>query len=255
MMTSFCFVYIYIYMQCYHLHYACRALNSTTCEFSRYHSTRCIVRCMWKYASESTKQWYTYLHKHTKHSNLLEIRTKAVETEVSTADYKEHMQSIYCQLDFRVKSVLQNTDWCLLWFFLGYRRVTWSGESSGGRATLHCLSSWGTLGETASEIHPGWEWKNTGTDRVDLGFSVVNTGKRKGEMHSYLFEVMDKAKAQGQNGTVQKGCNPAGSFCVAWTKQGSRDRPGRTQIVVAKDFLPCLWLLCTLTQLFHFLSV
>lgn len=24
-MTFFCFVYIYIYMQCYHLHYACRA--------------------------------------------------------------------------------------------------------------------------------------------------------------------------------------------------------------------------------------
>lgn len=61
----------------------------------------------------------------------------------------------------------------------------------------------------------GGNEKNTGTDRVDLGFSVVNTGKRKGEMHSYLFEVMDKAKAQGQNGTVQKGCNPADSFCVA----------------------------------------
>lgn len=188
------YIHIFIYIQCYHLHYACKALNVTTCEFSDITE----LDALWDACENAQcKARNSDIHICINTQNIAIPFLKSGDfqgcgnrhwsnPEVSTAGYKGHMQSIYCQFVFRVKSVLQTTrvtDWCLLWFFLGYRRVTWLGESPGGRGVLHCLSSWGALGETASEIHPGWEWKTQGLSD-DLGVSGGTTGKRRGEMHS-----------------------------------------------------------------------
>lgn len=103
--------------------------------------------------------------------------------------------------------------------------------------------------------NPSWVgMKNTGSQRW-FGSLRREYWEEKGRNAQLAVWGDGQRKAQGQKRSVQNGCDPADCFWVAWTKQGSRDRPGRTQMVVAKGFLPCLWLLCTLTQLFGFFSV
>lgn len=105
--TFFCFMDMYIYMQCYHLHYACRALHCTS-EFSSYHRARCTVRCIVR----------CIVRCNVKHRTLIYIFAQTHKTEQSTsgnqdqgygnrhwsnpevsrAGYKGHLHSIYYQL-------------------------------------------------------------------------------------------------------------------------------------------------------------
>lgn len=133
----------------------------------------------------------------------------------------------------------------------GLQTVSLSGESPGGRGMFHYLSTWETPGEAASEIHPGWEWKIQGLIEM-IWDSLEGILGREGEKctasclkwwtKQQLKDIRGMCRMGAIQFTVSEGPEP--------TKQGSRDRPGRTQIIVAKGFFPCLWLLCSFTQLF-----